>query len=315
MAVGGPPQEPAYLPVYAAAALGTFEAEGVRPRLSRAKHPTAAITALREGGAAVAVTTSDQAIRGAWARGRPVRILVAHTETPAVALVVAAQHGEQVTRVEDLRGRRVGIRGPGTTGHFVLGALLAARRIGSSDVEVVSFSGAALLARLGSGDLAAAVLDEPWLGRAVAGGARILLDLRRPEDTRRHLGGSFHEVVSVASADEKTLADLEPTLTAYARALVRVQSWLVTTPAAEVAARLPADLVGDRERFVTRLEAVRHAYAPLGEATEAGLGATFRVLQSASPWPVGLKLAPTDLREPPFLTSARARLGPTPPPP
>ena len=69
------------------------------------------------------------------------------------------------------------------------------------------------------------------------------------------------------------------------------------------------------QRFVTRLEAVRHAYAPLGETTEVGLGATFRVLQSASPWPVGLTLAPKDLREPPFLTSARARLGPTPPPP
>lgn len=315
MAVGGPPQEPAYLPVYAAAALGTFEAEGVRPSLFRTKHPTAAINAFREGAAAVAVTTSDQAVRGAWARGRPVRILVAHTETPAVALLVAAQHRERVTRVEDLRGRRVGIRGPGTTGHFVLAALLAARRVVPSDVEVVSLSGAALVARLGSGDLAAAVLDEPWLGRAVAGGAHLLLDLRRPDDTRRQLGGAFYEVVSVVSTEDKTLAGLEPALTAYARALARVQSWLVTTPAAEVAGRLPADLVGDRQRFVTRLEAVRHAYAPLGETTEVGLGATFRVLQSASPWPVGLTLAPKDLREPPFLTSARARLGPTPPPP
>jgi ABC-type nitrate/sulfonate/bicarbonate transport system substrate-binding protein len=315
VAVGGPPQEPAYLPVYAAAALGTFEAEGVRPRLSRAKHPTAAIDALRDGTAAVAVTTSDQAIRGAWARGRPVRIITAHTETPAVALLVAPGAVAPAGRIEDLRGRRVGIRGPGTTGHFVLGALLAARRIGPAEVEILSLGGPALVGRLGTGDLTAAVLDEPWLGRALAAGARVLLDLREPEDTRRHLGGAFYEIVSVVAAGEEALAALEAPLAAYARALARVQFWLASTPATEVAARLPADLVGDRERFVARLQADHRAYAPRGEATEPGLATTFRVLQSASPWPVSLKLGPRDVREPSFVTDARARLGATPPPP
>jgi ABC-type nitrate/sulfonate/bicarbonate transport system substrate-binding protein len=315
VAVGGTAQEPAYLPVYAAAALGTFEAEGVRPGLSRAKHPTAAISALRGGEAAVAVTTSDQALRGAWARGKPVRIVAAHTEAPAVGLVVAPPHRERVSRIEDLRGRRVGLRGPGTTGHFVLGTLLAARRMGSSDVEVVSAGGAALLARLGAGDLAAAVLDEPWLSRALDGGARLLVDLRGRDATRRELGGPFYEVVSVTPADEEALAGREAALAAYARALARVQAWLAATPAAAVAAPRPAELIGDRVRFVARLAAVHQAYAPLGEATEEGLGVTFRVLRSASPWPVDLKAAPRDLREPAFVTSARARLGPLPPPP
>jgi NitT/TauT family transport system substrate-binding protein len=315
VAVGGTAQEPAYLPVHAAAALGTFEAEGVRPGLSRAKHPTAAINALRGGEAAVAVTTSDQALRGAWARGKPVRIVAAHTEAPAVALVVSPNYQERLTRVEDLRRRRVGLRGPGTTGHFVLGALLAARRIGASEVEMVSATGAALVARLASGDLAAAVLDEPWLTRALDAGARLLLDLRRPDATRRELGGPFYEVVSVTPADAEALAGREAALAAYARALVRVQAWLAATPAAAVADRLPADLVGDRERFVARLEAVHQAYAPRGEATEEGLAVTFRVLRSASPWPVGLTAAPKDLLEPAFVTGARTGLGPTPPPP
>jgi NitT/TauT family transport system substrate-binding protein len=315
VAVGGTAQEPAYLPVYAAAALGTFEAEGVRPNLARAKHPTAAINALRGGEAAVAVTTGDQAVRGAWARGKPVRIVAVHTEAPALAVVVAPSQREGVTRLEDLRGRRVGVRGPGTTGHFLLSSLLAARRLGPSDVELVSAGSTALVARLEAGDLAAAVLDEPWLGRALDAGARPLVDLRRADATRRELGGPFYEVVSVTPSDDDALKTREAALVAYARALARVQAWLAATPAAAVAERLPAELVGDRERFVRRLEAVRHAYAPLGQATEEGLAVTFRVLKSASPWPVTLKVTPKDLLEPEPVTAARSRLGPTPPPP
>ncbi|PYM65187.1 MAG: hypothetical protein DMD79_05105, partial [Candidatus Rokuibacteriota bacterium] len=37
VAVGGPAEDPAYLPVHVAAALGTFEAEGVGVTLRRAK--------------------------------------------------------------------------------------------------------------------------------------------------------------------------------------------------------------------------------------------------------------------------------------
>src|SRR5206468_3507338 len=72
VAVGGPAEDPAYLPVHVAAALGTFEAEGVGVTLRRAKHPTGAIDLLRTREAGVAVTTLDQAVRGAWARGVPV---------------------------------------------------------------------------------------------------------------------------------------------------------------------------------------------------------------------------------------------------
>jgi ABC-type nitrate/sulfonate/bicarbonate transport system substrate-binding protein len=314
VAVGGPADDPAYLPVHAAAGLGAFEAEGARVRLRRVKHPTAAIGALREGEAAVAVTTTDQAVRGASARGQPVRIMIAHTRVPAVALLVSAKP-DRITRIEDLRGQRVGIPGPGTTGHLVLVSLLAAQRIPPWQLELVSLAGAVLGARVASGDLGAAVVEEPWLDRAAGGGAAALIDFRRPEDTMRLLGGPFYEVVSVARADETTLSRLEPALAAFARAVIRVQAWLVATPSAEVAARLPAGLVTDRERFVARLGAMREAYAPLGEATEAGLATTFQVLRGGTPWPVGVKIAPRDLREPPFVARARAQLGPTPAPP
>jgi hypothetical protein len=143
----------------------------------------------------------------------------------------------------------------------------------------------------------------------------VLLDLRRAEDAGRHLGGPFYEVVSVARAADRELAALAPVLGAYARAVIRVQAWLATTPAGDVAARLPPALVGARERFVARLGALQGTVAPDGEATPAGLGTTLAVLRAGTPWPVGLKVTPEKLREPPVVTAARAALGPTPPAP
>jgi NitT/TauT family transport system substrate-binding protein len=313
---GGPPEDPAYLPVHAARALGTFEAEGVAVTLRRAKHPAEAMEALREGRADVAVTTLDQAVRGGWARATPVRVLLAHTASPAAALLVSPKHQDRIRRVEDLRGQKVGIPGPGTTGYLALAALLAARRMDVARVQLTSPGGAALAAGLGDGTLAAALVEEPWLSRILAGGAgAVLVDLRSAEDTVRHLGGPFYGVVSVARADEQSLTRLGAALEASARAIIRVQAWLATTEPEEVADTLPPDLVPTRERFLARLAAARTAIPPGGEATEAGLGASVRVLKAGSPWPVTLKLAPSDLREPGVVTTARTRLGPTPPAP
>lgn len=316
VSVGGPADDPAYLPVHAAAALATFEAEGVQVTLRRAKHPAAAMEMLKDDGAAVAVTTADQAVRGAWARGVPVRVLVAHRSAPAAALLVSATHAGRVTGVAALRGQRVGIPGPGTTSYFALVALLRRQKLGPADLGLVSLGGTALLTRLASGELAAAMVEEPWASRAIASGAAtVLVDLRGPEDAVRHLGGPFYEVASVARADEKRLGELESPLVAYTRALLRVQHWLATTPAAAVAGRLPAGLVGDPERFTARLEAARAGYAPGGHATDAGLQATLEMLRGGTPWPVTLKLEPSGLREPAFVTAARTALGPNPPAP
>jgi NitT/TauT family transport system substrate-binding protein len=332
VAMGGPADDPAYLPAHAAAALGTFEAEGVEVVLRRARHPTAAIEALRRGEAEVAVTTLDQAIRGGFMRETPLTLLLAHTRAPAVALVASTTASG--ARLEELRGRRVGIPAPGTTAHLVLLALLRGARLDPTRVEVVSLGGAALAARLASGDLAAAVLDDPWLGRVLAtGGATLLADLRRPEVAEARLGGPFYEVVSVvaqpkldpkaAKAAAKVKKPPEPVVQsaerlAYVRALLRVQTWLLATPATEVADRLPDSLVGDRARFVARLTAQQAAYlpaGPAGEATEDGLAATFRLLQGGTPWPDSLALKPAALRAPPEVDAARAALGAQPPAP
>jgi sulfonate transport system substrate-binding protein len=336
VAVGGPAEDPAYLPVHAAAALGTFEAEGIQVTLKRAKHPTGAMSDLRDRKAGIAVAALDEAIRGAWMRKLPVQVLVAHVRAPAVALLVSPAARDAVRRIEDLRGKPVGIPGPGTTAHLLLATLLRGARVQPWEVETRSVGASALLAQFGTGDLAAAMVDEPWTSRLLdAGQVGVLLDLRQPAEVERVLRGPFYEVVSVAvsppkdgkkAAKAKTGAaktappPLEPppeaVLVAYARAVARVQVWLATASPQAVAERLPAALVGDRARFTARLGAAQAAYAGSGEPTEAGLEATIRVLRGgASPWPVSLSIDPDDLAPPAAVEDARRKLGATPPAP
>src|SRR6185369_8255069 len=168
VAVGGPAEDPAYLPVHAAVALGTFEAEGVKVTLKRTKHPTEAAAALRGREVPIAVTTLDEAIRGAWARKIPVQVLAAHVRAPALALLVAPVARETVRRVEDFRGKAVGIPGPGSTGHLLLALLLRQARLEPTQVDVRSVGTTGLLARLGEGELAAAMVEEPWASRLLA---------------------------------------------------------------------------------------------------------------------------------------------------
>jgi ABC-type nitrate/sulfonate/bicarbonate transport system substrate-binding protein len=337
VAVGGPPEDPAYLAVHAAAALGTFEAEGVQVTLKRVKHPTAAVTALRDREAGIAVTTLDEAIRGAWARKLSVHVLVAHVRAPAVALLVAPAARDQVRRVEDLRGKAVGMPGPGTTGHLLLATLLRGARIEPGQLDTRSRGPLALVAELGAGDLAAAMVEEPWVTRLLdAGQAGVLVDLRQPGEVERALGGPFYEVVSVAvvppTEEEKAPPKSRPgakkaappriepppadALASYARALARVQHWLASESPETIAERLPPALVRDRAHFIARLRSRQGAYAGTDDPSEPGLEATLRVLRGGgSPWPQTLTVRPRDLAPPTPVTEARRQLGPTPPAP
>src|SRR5262249_56733078 len=136
--------------------------------------------------------TLDTAIRGAWARKLPVQVLVAHVRAPAIALLVGSAARDTVQRVEDLKGKAVGITGPGTTGHLLLAQLLRSARVKTWEVDARSLGSTALLTQLGSADLPAAMVEEPWVSRLLdSGRASALVDFRQPAETERIVGRPF----------------------------------------------------------------------------------------------------------------------------
>ncbi len=76
-----------------------------------------------------------------------------------------------VRRIEDLKGKRIGITQTGSTFHYMIGRLLEERGLTLADVELVPLGKlGALMASLQSGQIDAVILNEPNISNVAAAG-------------------------------------------------------------------------------------------------------------------------------------------------
>ena len=236
------------------------------------------------------------------------------------------------------RARRSASRGPGPRG-ISCSPSSCARLASGPGTWIHAASGrTGLLAQLGSGDLAAAMVEEPWAGRLLAADrAGLLVDFRQPAEVERVLGGPFYEVVSVVvgpPTEEETKAaegrregrqeapaappepPPEAALVAYARAVARVQAWLAGTPPDD-GGRAPA---GRARRGPRALRGAAHP-APgrlrgnRGGDSRGARGDDPRSAERRQPLARHPHGGPGDLAAPAAVAEARRQLGATPPPP
>lgn len=76
-----------------------------------------------------------------------------------------------VRKIEDLKGKRIGITQKGSTFHYMIGRLLEARGLSLADVELVPLGNlGSLRASLQGGQVDAVILNEPNISKVVAAG-------------------------------------------------------------------------------------------------------------------------------------------------
>lgn len=76
-----------------------------------------------------------------------------------------------VRKIEDLKGKRIGITQKGSTFHYMIGRLLEARGLSLADVELVPLGNlGSLMASLQGGQVDAVILNEPNISKVVAAG-------------------------------------------------------------------------------------------------------------------------------------------------
>lgn len=88
------------------------------------------------------------------------------------ALVVRTDLWDKgVRKIEDLRGKRIGITQSGSTYHYMIGRLLENKGLQLADVELVPLGKlGAVMAGLQSGQVDAVILNEPNITKVVTGG-------------------------------------------------------------------------------------------------------------------------------------------------
>jgi ABC-type nitrate/sulfonate/bicarbonate transport system substrate-binding protein len=215
------------------------------------------------------------------------RLLLGLTPAPPVALVVSTRPEGPVGSVRELAGRRVGIAAPGAPENAWLTAVLARAGMRVNDVELVSLGSRGLARALSSGEVQAALIEEPLAGQLAGQGlVRLLVDLRGPAAVQRAVGGTVSAAV-FARADR---LPPEPILTGFARAVLTATRWLAGASPEDVAARLPRSVVGPPEDLARRLAVARGLYLAQGRTTPAELRRSIALLRAHHPLPGTLEL-------------------------
>ena len=329
IAVAGPATSPEYLPLYVAQSEGYFAQEKLAVTLEPERSESDAAQAMARGRADIAATSLDAAYRLGHVKGALPRLLFGLTAAAPVAILVSPSHKEIVRSPRDLRGQPVGLPGVGTPEQAMLATILTRAGVKIHHVPLRSFSNRALAGALEQGEVAAAVMGDPWVTRLVEGdvtvrgaaegeprtqgnAVSILVDLRTRFDAARWLGA---ETVHAALFLRADAAVGEQDLVALARALLRAVVRVGDSPAETLAAGLPASVIGQSADFSLRVAGARQSYLPRGRVTEDMLKASLTQTRERAELPAAVKLP--WFRWSPLLLMGpleRATVGEQPPP-
>ncbi|MCR4313781.1 MAG: ATP-binding cassette domain-containing protein [Candidatus Uhrbacteria bacterium] len=157
-------------PWYYAHEQGIFEKEGLETHLISTDSNVGNLKMLLEDKVDVLNVTLDYAVRAI--HEHPELQIVFPLNYSHGGDAIIAQPG--IEKVQDLRGRKVGIE-RGAVSHFFLQYLLHAHHLSPADVQEVSLLGGDIGSALIRGEMDAAVLWEPWLSKAMElSGAKVV---------------------------------------------------------------------------------------------------------------------------------------------
>jgi NitT/TauT family transport system substrate-binding protein len=271
-----------YLPALLADRLGYFREQGLDVHLSTDRSGVNAEDELLAGGVQGVVGFYDHAI-DLQAKGKFVESVVQFSQAPGEMLVVAARRADAVTSLAQLRARSVGVTGIGSSTHLLVQYLALANGVKSGELTITAAgSGADFAAALHEGRIDAGMTTEPTASRLVKSGeARVLADLRTPKDAMGALGGLYPAACLYMST--AWVAAHHEDVQRLVNAFVKALRFIDAHGAAEIAALLPADLLGgDRELYVATLQESKSMFVPDGVMPTAGPPNVLRVMRLAS---------------------------------
>lgn len=266
ISVAAPPTQAFFLPIVLTKALGNFEKEGLSVELIHFGAGSKALEALVGGSADFTAGAYEHTIR-LQLKGVPLRSVVLFTRFPGNALGIAkAVAGDTYKSPADLKGKIVGVSGPGSATHNFLNLVLAKAGLKPDDVSVVG---------VGSGPTAVAAIRRKGEVYAISnldpaitelernGDIVIVADSRNEEGTRNIYGGAYAS--GSVYAPQSFIEKNPNTAQAVVNAVVRTLAWMKTATVPQIIAALPADIYSaNPELYRLSLERNVTSYSPDG---------------------------------------------------
>jgi NitT/TauT family transport system substrate-binding protein len=277
IAIGGQAQL-IYLPATLAQELGFYKAAGLNVTLLDFPGGAKALEALMGGSTDVVCGFYDHTIQMA-SQGKELKAFVAMLRYPGLVL---ASH--TVGRIEDLKGKTVGVSAPGSSTHMFLNYLLVAHGIKADDVSNASIGmSATAVGAVMHNKVDAAVMTDPALAivRKQMPGLHILADTRTAEGVRSVFGvESYPSAVLYSKAEwvEKN----RDTAKLLAGAITKTLSWMRSHTPEEIREKMPSSF--RTEDSATDVEVLRTAQAMLsvdGRFTPGAVEAVQKVMSTS----------------------------------
>ncbi|PYT15473.1 MAG: ABC transporter substrate-binding protein [Acidobacteria bacterium] len=276
MAVGGQAQL-IYLPATMAQELGMYREEGLNVTIQDFPGGAKSLEALLGGSADVVCGFYEHTIQMA-AQGRELRAFVAMLRYPGLVAVAAAPG---VARIEDLKGRIVGVSAPGSATHMFLNYLLLTHGLKPGDVSTPSIGmSATAVGAVTHGKVDAAIMSDPALEIVCRQNpsVRLLADTRSAQGVREVFGVDTYPS-SVLYSTAQWIGAHREQAGRLARALSRTLDWMRVHSPEEIRARLPAQFrTEDVPADLHGLRALQAMLSPDGNVTPEGAAVVHKVL-------------------------------------
>lgn len=263
ISVGGK-SSPNYLVLTAAERLGHFRDQGLTVAINDFNSGSRAIQALVGGSVDATVGYFDHAVH-LQAKGQPIKSIAQLGRYPALVLAKRADLADKIKGYGDLRGRPIGVTGPGSSTHFLLNHLLEKNGFAKDSVSVIGVGvGASVVAAIDQKRVDAIVQVEPvvtMLSRDRK--VEIMLDTRTPEGTQEVYGGPYPAAVLLAG--QKAIQDNPATMQALVTAFVKTLHWIAKATPEQVVELMPADYqLGDKPLYTDVIRNNKATYSPTG---------------------------------------------------
>lgn len=293
-----------YLPAKLAENLGYFKSEGLDVELLTESSGVNAENEMLAGAVHGVIGFYDHCV-DLQAKGKVVESVVQFSQAPGeVELVSSKLPGVQ--SMADLRGKTLGVTGLGSSTNFLTQYMLLKAGVQAGEFTTLPVgAGSTFIQAMKQAKIDAGMTTEPTISQMLrAGDARVLVDLRTPEKTRKALGGLY----PAASLYMRTewVEKNRPTVQKLANAFVKTLRFIATHSAAEITEKMPKDFwVNDKDLYIKALADGKSMFTPDGVMPEGGPETVLAVLSEFSKSVKGKKIDLSKTYTTEFVKNAR----------